>query len=187
MALVAACALGLGVTGTLLWVQSRPAPPTPAPITMPSSPAISGVPNPQNLPNQAAHEPPAALTSGMTPPQKALTLGNWYYDHQKWPLAIQNYRAAIAGGLDNPNVRTDMGNALRFSGQPQKALEQYQLAQKQDPTHEQSLFNQGALYAASMNDPKKGIEMWQAYLKRFPNGQSVEAARSLIAQAQSGG
>ncbi len=186
VAIVAACALGLGVTGTLLWVQSRPAPPVSAPVVAaaPSSPAIPGVPNAQNLPKPPDHPPPAQLTAGMTPPQKALTLGNWNYDHEKWDGAIQNYRAAIAGGLDNPNARTDLGNALRFADQPREALEQYQIAQKQDPTHEQSLFNQGALYAASLHNPKKGIAVWQAYLKRFPNGQSVGAARSLIAQAQ---
>jgi tetratricopeptide (TPR) repeat protein len=184
VAIVAALSVGLGVTGTMLWMQSRPSTPISTPT---SAPAILDVPNAQNLPNPAAHEPPAQLTAGMAPPQAALTLGNWYYDHEKWDLAISHYRVALADKIDNPDVRTDLGNALRFSNQPQKALEQYQIAQKQNPRHEQSLFNQGALYAASMNNPKKGIEVWQTYLNRFPGGQSAAAARSLIVQAQNGG
>lgn len=130
------------------------------------------------------HAPPAELTAGMTPPQTALTLGNWYYDHEAWPQAVENYRRAIEQGIDNADVRTDYGSALRFSGQPQKALEQYQVAQKQDPRHENSLFNQGGLFASDMKQPAKGIAVWREYLKKFPNGQSVSAAKQLIAKTQ---
>ena len=192
MAIVAALALGVGVTGTMLWVQSRPASPVAASSAAPGVARIPGIANiPGAIPgvgdapaasNSHEHPPPAELTAGMTKPQAALTLGNWHYDHEKWDLALENYRRAIAGGLDNPDVRTDMGNALRFAGQPQKALEQYQIAQKQNPAHEQSLFNQGALYAVSLSNPKKGIAAWRAYLKRFPGGQSASQARQLIAQ-----
>jgi uncharacterized protein HemY len=69
------------------------------------------------------------MTAGMTPAQAALTLGNWHYDHKAWPRAIENYRRAMVQGLDNPDVRTDLGSALRFSGEPQKVLEQYRIAQ----------------------------------------------------------
>jgi tetratricopeptide (TPR) repeat protein len=120
----------------------------------------------------------------MTKAQAALTLGNWHYDLQQWPQAVQQYRVALSNGLDNPNVRTDYGNSLRFAGQPKQALEQYKIAQKQDPSHEQSLFNQGGLWAFSLKDEAKAIVAWRAYLKRFPNGQSAEAARQFIAQHQ---
>jgi tetratricopeptide (TPR) repeat protein len=135
--------------------------------------------NPQQM-----HEPPLALTAGMQPAQKALTLGNWYYDHEQWPRAISQYQTAISGGIDNANVRTDLGNAFRLDGQPQKALEQYRLAQKQDPKHEQSFFNQGGLYRFSFKQPQKAIAIWREYLKRFPEGQSVGDARRLIRETQ---
>jgi tetratricopeptide (TPR) repeat protein len=109
-------------------------------------------------------------------------MGNYYYDQANWPQAVASYRAAIAGGLDNPNVRTDYGNALRFAGQPQKALEQYLKAQKQDPNHEQSLFNQGGLWAFSLGSKPKAVAAWRAYVKRFPQGQSVAQAQQFIAQ-----
>ena len=192
LAITAACALGAGITGTLLWMENRPSPPvkmsvasSPAPAPLPnvpfpnaSQPVASGGEEAQG----GSHEPPAGLTSGMTPPEAALTLGNWNYDHQKWNNAVTNYRSAIQGGVDNANVRTDLGNALRFIDRPQDALKQYQLAQKQDPMHEQSLFNQGALYAVSLKNPGKGVEAWRAYLKRFPNGETAAKAREFIAQ-----
>lgn len=143
-----------------------------------SGPNMGG-PNTGNA-NSGVEQPPPSLTQGLTGPQATVTVANWYYDHERWPQAIELYRATVAAGLDNPNVRTDLGNALRFNGQPQEALTQYQVAQRQDPKHEQSLFNQGGLYAFALNEPKKAVEAWRAYLKRFPNGTTANEARQFI-------
>lgn len=164
VAIIAALALGIGVTGTLLWVEKRAPQPVAAPVA--------------SAPNQIA--PPS--TVGMSAGDAALTLGNYHYDMARWPQAMAQYRVAISKGLDNANVRTDLGNALRFAGEPQKALEQYQIAQKQDPRHEQSLFNQGGLWAQSLGNRQKGVAAWRAYLKRFPQGESAAQARQFIAQ-----
>ncbi len=177
MAITAACALGAGITGTLLWVENRPAPPVKMTDSAPPEQASTG-----EITQGGSHVPPANLTSGMSAPEAALALGNWNYDHENWQVAVENYRSAIRGGVDNPNIRTDLGNALRFSGHPQEALQQYRLAQKQDPNHEQSLFNQGALFAVSLKNPRKGVEAWRAYLKRFPGGASATQARKFIEQ-----
>lgn len=178
MLLIAGCAAGAGVTGTLLLTRQNA-----APAYVPVAP---DVPASTSGAAGAPHEPPASLTAGMSPAQSALTLGNWYYDHERWAEAISHYKNAIAGGLDTANVRTDMGNALRFSGEPRAALEQYQIAQRQDPQHEQSLFNQGGLWAFSLHDKARGVAAWKAYLKKFPQGQSAADARKLMKQVQSG-
>ncbi|HVT71691.1 MAG TPA: hypothetical protein VHD61_01035, partial [Lacunisphaera sp.] len=94
--------------------------------------------------------------------------------------------AAIRQGSDDADIRTDLGNSYRFAGRPQDALVQYELAQKMNPNHEFSLFNQGGLYLDDLHQPARAVETWQQYLRRFPNGQNVAAARQLIAQAQGG-
>jgi tetratricopeptide (TPR) repeat protein len=188
------CAIGVGITGTLLWSQSQ-AKPVVTSVPLSASPEISGVPPeisgnvplnvPNNIPIDATdHTPPATLTAGMKASEAALTLGNWYYDHEQWPKAIENYRRAIASGLDNANVRTDLGNALRFIGKPREALDQYRTAQRQNPAHEQSLYNQGALWAFSLNDSKQAVTAWKMYIERFPNGQNVPDAKEFIAKHQ---
>ncbi len=118
--------------------------------------------------------------------QMALSQGNTLYDARNWSRAALQYEQAIAGGLDNADVRTDLGNCYRFLDQAQKALAQYQRAQKENPQHEQSLFNQGGLYAFSLKDNAKAIAKWREYLERFPQGATVAEARQLIAQAQNG-
>ena len=129
-------------------------------------------------------EPPPMLAGNMPPPQAALALGNWYFDHQNWTKAITKYESAISLGIDNADVRTDLGSAYRFSGNAQKALEEYQHAHKMDPQHENSLFNQGAVYVLMLKEPQKGVDVWKEYIKEFPNGKSVDSAKKLIAHAQ---
>lgn len=125
--------------------------------------------------------PPAGLTAGLPADQAAVALGNWYEDHKQWAQAIASYTQAINSGLDNPDVRTDLGVAYYKDGQPQSALVQYQAAQAQDPRHENSFFNQGSVYAVTGQVPR-ALDIWRTYIKRFPQGQHVADARQLIAQ-----
>ena len=118
--------------------------------------------------------------------QAARDLGNGYEDHGQWPQAITAYTQAIAGGLDNPDIRTDLGVAYFKSSQPQKALEQYALAQRQNPQHENSLYNEASAYAV-LGDSKRAITIWRLYLQRFPQGQHVADAKNFIAAVQAHG
>lgn len=125
--------------------------------------------------------PVAPDVSQMSPAEASLAWGNWYYDQSAWHKAIEAYQRAINLGLDNADVRTDLGNALRFSGDPQKALEQYQTARRQMPQHENSLCNMATLYAQVLNDPGHAEMAWREYLRLFPNGAKAAAARQFIA------
>lgn len=156
----------------LLPKLARP-PSAPAPTLSASAPSDPG-----------AHVPPPELTAGQPPAQAARTLGNFYYDHQNWPEAIRQYEAALKLGSDDADIRTDLGNAYRFTGRPADALAQYTAAQRMNPAHEFSLFNQGGLYLEELHQPAQAIAAWQEYLTRFPQGSNVAAARQLIAQAQ---
>lgn len=128
--------------------------------------------------------PPANLTAGLTPAEADRTLGNFHYDRRNWADAQRHYEAAIRQGSDDADIRTDLGNVYRFSGRPAEALAQYELAQRMNPQHEFSLFNQGGLFLEEMHDPVRAIAAWESYLARFPNGRNVMAARQLIAQAR---
>jgi hypothetical protein len=137
-------------------------------------------------PDPMAHLPSPELTVGQTPAQADRTLGNFYYDHQNWTQAINHYETALRQGIDDADIRTDLGNCYRFIGRYDDALAEYHRAQALNPLHEFSLFNQGGLYLEDLKQPAKAIAIWQEYLVRFPAGQNVGPARQLIAQAQGG-
>ena len=109
--------------------------------------------------------------------------GNQQEDQKQWPQAITSYQKAIAEGIDNPDIRTDLGVAYFNSSQPQKALEQDLVAQRQNPSHENSLFNEASAYAV-LGDSKRAISIWHAYLDKFPAGQHVADAKNFIVVVQ---
>ena len=130
----------------------------------------------------AASEPPDV--SQLTPAEAARTLADWNYDRQNWPHAIEHYQEAIARGADNADVRTDLGNCFRFLGQAQKAIEQYEIAQKENPQHENSLFNQAGLYAEVLHDDQHALRIAQEFISRFPQSSKAQSAKELISRIQ---
>jgi tetratricopeptide (TPR) repeat protein len=126
----------------------------------------------------ASVEPPDV--SQLTPAEAEKTLADWNYDRQDWQHAIDHYQQAISRGADTPDVRTDMGNCHRFLNQPQQALEQYQIAQNQNPQHENSLFNQISLYAQFLHDPDNAKKVARDFLVRFPNSPRADVVRKQL-------
>jgi tetratricopeptide (TPR) repeat protein len=122
--------------------------------------------------------------STLSPADAAKTLADWNYDRQNWPHAIEHYQEAIARGLDNPDVRTDLGNCFRFTGESQKALEQYKIAQTQNPMHENSLFNQASLFAEVLHDDQQALAIAHEFLSRFPRSPRAEPAKQLIGRLE---
>ncbi len=127
-----------------------------------------------------------ATVSRAADAQAAREAGDAYENLQQWPQAIQAYTQAISAGVDNPDIRTDLGVAYFKSQQPQKALEQYARAQGENPGHENSLFNEGSAYAV-LGDNARAVATWQQYLQHFPQGQHVADAKNFIATVQSPG
>jgi len=161
---------GLGATVTWLVMSQRS-----APVNRPASFATPGV-------SQSAAAPDL---SGLAPADAAVVRGNAAYDHQQWADAIREYQSALANGRDDADVRTDLGNAFRFSGQPEKALEQYTIAQRQNPQHENSLFNQIGLFMEAMRDPIRAIPICEEFLRRFPTSEKIPRVKEQLALAKS--
>ncbi len=131
-------------------------------------------------PPSAPAAPAAPNVSQLPPAEAARTLADWNYDRQNWTHAIEHYQEAIARGADNADVRTDLGNCFRFLGQAQQALEQYEIAQRQNRLHENSLFNQAGLFAEVLHDDERAVSVAREFVSRFPQSPRAPAAREMI-------
>jgi tetratricopeptide (TPR) repeat protein len=141
--------------------------------------------NPQDLATpSSAVAPSPPDTAGLAPGQAALAMANWYFDNHTWPKAIDEYEKAISLGLDNADLRTDLGSAYRFSGQNAKAIEQYEIAQRENPQHENSLFNLAALYLQTAHEPAKATELLEDFRKRFPKSGALPRVQELLDEAK---
>jgi len=170
LTVIVSAAMGAAVTW-LIMSQRSASEVRPVPVAQPSAAANANAPD----------------VSGMTPGEAAVSLGNFAYDHQRWTEAISHYQEAIGIGIDNADVHTDLGNAFRFSGQPQQALTQYEIAQRLNPQHENSLFNQISLFTETLNQPARAIPIAEEFLRRFPKSDKLPAVREQLERAKSSG
>jgi hypothetical protein len=179
--ILAAFGLGAGAT----WLAMRGS------ANAPTEPEIENFTGAQVGPSPDVFQPKRAAViaeptdvSQLPPVEAARTLGNWNYDRQNWAHAIEHYEAAIARGADNSDVRTDLGNCFRFLEQPEKALEQYEIAQKENPLHENSLFNQISLFADQLHDKESAEAVARDFIARFPQSPQVELVRKRMIELQ---
>ena len=125
--------------------------------------------------------------SAFTPSQGAVTLGNWYFDHHDWAKATEQYRKALSLGLDNADVRSDLGSALRFNNRPEAAAAEYEIAQQENPGHENSLFNLAMLSLQSLNQPDRAIALLEQFRTRFPRSGAIPRVDELLQEARKRG
>jgi tetratricopeptide (TPR) repeat protein len=134
--------------------------------------------------NQAAAPMLAQLKDRPNDPNLLAKIGNFYYDSQAYPQAIDYYQKSLAVRANDPDVRTDMGTAMWYSGDADGALKEFDKSLSYNPTHNQTLFNRGVVLMQGKNDPKDAIASWQTLLKINPNYPERARVEQLIAQAQ---
>src|SRR5262249_1219189 len=76
----------------------------------------------------------------------------------------------------NPNTHFAAGQVAESQGNAAGALEQYKLALKQDPNHQQTLYRMGIVYTRLKSYPE-AIDTWQKYVDA--TGKSADAYSNL--------
>ena len=134
--------------------------------------------------NKAAAPLIAQLQQRPNDPDLLARVGNIYYDSQAYPQAIDYYKKSLAIAPSNSDVRTDMGTAMWYSGDPDGALKEFDTALKNSPNHAETLFNRGVVLMQGKNDSKGAIASWQQLLNTNPTYRDRAKVESMIADAQ---
>jgi tetratricopeptide (TPR) repeat protein len=113
-------------------------------------------------------------------------IANLYHDAEMYAQAVGFYEKAATLLPDDPNVLTDLGVCYRGAGDPQKALEAFTRAEKADPKHWQSLYNQVVVYGLDLKRPAEAA----AALKRLeavnPQAPGLAALKEAVEQGKAG-
>jgi cytochrome c-type biogenesis protein CcmH/NrfG len=111
-----------------------------------------------------------------------ISLGNDYFDTAQSQKAINAYGKALEIEPDNPNVLTDQGIMFRTVGWYDKALANFERANKLDPNHLQSLYNAGLVYAVDLKQLEKATPYWNRYLKLDSSSPTAIQIKGMMEQ-----
>lgn len=117
--------------------------------------------------------------------QAWIQLGNDYFDTQQPQKSVEAYGRALELRPDDPNVLTDQGVMYRALGQFDKAIANFEKANRADPKHVQSLFNLGVVYANDLGQPKKAVEAWTRVIQVAPQSEQAAHAKTAIEETKS--
>lgn len=112
--------------------------------------------------------------------QAWIQLGNDYFDTHQAQKSIDAYQRALDIRPDDPNVLTDQGVMYRAIGQFEKAISNFEKANRVDPKHVQSLYNMGVVYAHDLKQPKKATDAWNRVIQTAPQSEQAAQARAGI-------
>lgn len=114
--------------------------------------------------------------------QAWIMLGNDYYDQDQAQKAINAYGKALEISPDNPNILTDQGVMYKRIGSYDKALANFEKAQKIDPKHMQSLYNIGIVYSEDLKQPDKALKAWNHFLELDSTSPAAQQVKRMIGQ-----
>ena len=116
-----------------------------------------------------------------------MDIGNQYYDHRDYAQAVEYYERSLKLTPENVNVRTDMGTAIWYMGNPDGAIREYETALKYQPDYPQTLVNMGIVKWQGKHDRKAALELWQRLLMLNPYYSDRQKVEQLIQQVQAEG
>src|SRR5262245_6337460 len=117
-------------------------------------------------------------------------LGNLYFDAERYDEAIKWYTEAFKLNPRDPDVSTDLGVALYYTNQPDRALEQFAKSLQADSKHLKTLLNLGIVKAFGKQDLEGAEAAWQQIIQLAPDspeGQSAKRALDSLRAAHPGG
>lgn len=125
----------------------------------------------------------AQLKSTPDDSQLLAKLGHIYYVTQNFKEASTYFRRSV-DLRDDATVRTELGRAYYYSGDPDHALAEFEAVLKSDPGNANAMFNMGMVKWQSKSDVNGAVAAWQKLLKKYPNHPRRAEVEQLIAHAQ---
>ena len=124
------------------------------------------------------------LSSNPNDANLLVMIGDQYYDHRDYERAVDYYRRSLTLRPENVDVRTDMGTAIWYMGNPDGAIREYETSLKLQPNHPQTLFNMGIVKWQGKHDEKAALELWKRLLSVNPTYPDRQKVEQLIHQLQ---
>lgn len=190
---LAVVCLLLGMAGGWL-IRGSQSPSAPVEAASASAPAPAGMagaanaqPTPEQLKKMADTQAAPLieeLKSDPNNPELLASIGNFYYDAQQFPIAVDYYGKALKAKPSDAAVRTDMATAYWYMGNADDAITEFNKALTYEPNKPNTLFNLGLVKWQGKMDIKGAVKDWEKLLATNPNYEGKDKVEQMIAEAK---
>ena len=190
---LAVVCLLLGMAGGWL-IRGSQSPAAAAPVESASAAvpaAMGGTTNAQPTPEQLKKmaDTQAApliekLKSDPNNPELLSSIGNFYYDAQQYPTAVDYYGRSLKAHPSDASVRTDMATAYWYMGNADSAIAEFNKALTYEPNKANTLFNLGLVKWQGKMDINGAVADWEKLLATNPNYDGKQKVQQMIAEAK---
>jgi tetratricopeptide (TPR) repeat protein len=112
------------------------------------------------------------------------SIGNFYYDAQQYPIAIDYYARALKAKPSDASVRTDMATAYWYMGNADAAIAEFNKALVFAPNNPNTLFNLGLVRWKGKKDVAGAIDDWQKLLAANPDYEGKDKVKQMMTEAK---
>lgn len=157
----------------------------PAPTSMGG--AMNAQPTPEQLKLMADKQAEPLLEklkSDPNNPELLASIGNFYYDAQQYPIAVDYYGRALKAKPSDAAIRTDMGTADWYMGNADAAIAEFNKALTYEPNKANTLFNLGLVKWQGKMDINGAVADWEKLLATNPNYEGKDKVEQMIAEAK---
>ncbi|MFZ0479409.1 MAG: tetratricopeptide repeat protein [Terriglobales bacterium] len=148
---------------------------------------VNGQPTPDQLKQMAdAQAAPLIekLKADPNNPELLAGIGNYYYDAQQYPIAIDYYGRALKAKPADAAIRTDMATAYWYLGNADSAIAEFNKALSYEPNKPNTLFNLGLVKWQGKMDINGAVADWEKLLATNPNYEGKDKVQQMIAEAK---
>ena len=125
----------------------------------------------------------AQLLSTPNDPELLAKLGYIYYATETFKEAAEYYKRSL-DIKDDAMVRTELGRAYYYAGDPESALAAFEAVLKIDPNNANAMYNIGLIKWQHNFDADGAVAVWKQMLKKNPNHPRRADVEELIARAK---
>ncbi len=116
--------------------------------------------------------------------EAALRLAHLAYDSQAWTLCVSSFEHYLTLAEADPGVLSDLGVCYREVGNTQKALDTLAQAQKIQPDHWQSRYNEVVILAFDLGDFERADKVLAELRKLQPDNPDVDKLAAEVARRE---
>lgn len=158
-----------------------------APQPATTSASAAQTPNPTQLKSMADNQAGPMILRLKTDPKNTdllINIGNFYYDAQQYPVAIDYYGRALQIMPSDAAVRTDMATAYWYLGNADSAIAEFNKALTYAPTSPSTLFNRGLVKWQGKHDSAGAIADWKKLLATNPNYEARDKVQQMLSDVE---